>query len=149
MSHLLAVCALVLEDGGSEDEAIGALLHDVVEDTATSLDDVRREFGDRVAAIVAGCGEPLPKSEPWRRRKEAHLAHLAGADASVVRVALADKLHNARSTRRDGPDVWARFNAPKAEQAWWYGSLLELFRARSTSPMVDELAAEVGALFGA
>src|SRR5512135_2043427 len=71
LAHLLGVCSLVLEDGGSEDEAIAALLHDAVEDAggAGRLAAIRRRFGDRVATIVAGCSDtdqdPKP---PWKER---------------------------------------------------------------------------------
>src|SRR5262245_5807386 len=82
LSHLLAVAALALEHGASEDEAIAALLHDAVEDQggAARRADIRWRFGDAVAAIVDGCSdadvEPKP---PWRERKERYLAHLARA----------------------------------------------------------------------
>src|SRR5215468_1691683 len=82
LSHLLSVSALVIEDGGDEDEAIAALLHDAVEDQGglPTLELIRRWFGDRVADIVLECTdsheEPKP---PWRERKERYLDHLAQA----------------------------------------------------------------------
>ena len=99
MSHLLGTASLVLDCQGSEDEAIAALLHDAVEDQggAPVLDEIRRRFGDAVAAIVDGCSEPTaPPKPPWRRRKEAFLASLATASPSVVLVSCADKLHHVR-----------------------------------------------------
>ena len=119
VSHLLAVCARVLEDGGSEDEAIAALLHDAVEDAGgrERLGAIRARFGERVAAIVAGCSDTdqSPKP-PWRERKERYIGHLkTEADASTLRVSLADKLHNARAILRDhramGEAIWGRFNS--------------------------------------
>jgi hypothetical protein len=152
MAHVLAVTALVLEDGGGEDEAIAALLHDAVEDGggAPRLTDIRREFGDRVARIVEECSDTdeTPKP-PWRERKEAYVAHLETASAEAVRVSLADKLHNARAIvgdyRQMGDALWARFN-PDADQLWYYRSLLEVFRRRSASPHVRELAVTVSSL---
>src|SRR5438445_12948963 len=74
IAHLLAVTSLVLENGGNEDEAIAALLHDAVEDQggAATREEIRRYFGDRVVEIVDGCtdGEVIPRP-PWRSRKEA------------------------------------------------------------------------------
>src|SRR6185503_9823772 len=100
VSHLLAVASLVLEDGGDEDEAIAALLHDAVEDQGglPTLDRIRAEFGARVADIVLGCtdADSLPKP-PWRERKERHLSHLRTAPDGVRRVSAADTLHNARA----------------------------------------------------
>ena len=155
VSHLLGVASLVLEDGGSEDEAIAALLHDAVEDQggAPTLERVRQRFGDEVARIVAACSDtdqdPKP---PWRARKEAYLAHLEEADESVLRVSLADKLHNARAIARDlrthGEPVWQRFSAGHEEQLWYYRALLDVFQRRSRSPMVHELAAMLRQLEG-
>src|SRR5438874_9156301 len=83
IAHLMSVSALVLEAGGDEDQAIAALLHDVVEDCGGKpmLCEVRKRFGQRVARIVAGCtdSDSYPKP-PWRERKETYLEHLRHAD---------------------------------------------------------------------
>src|SRR5438874_6528572 len=100
IAHPMAVCALVLEAGGDEDQAIAALLHDTAEDHGgrKRLEDIRQRFGERVAAIVEGCTDSLDRPKPpWRVRKEHYLGHLAQASDDVLLVALADKLHNARS----------------------------------------------------
>jgi GTP pyrophosphokinase len=150
VAHLLAVSSLVLEDGGDEEEAIAALLHDAIEDTPVSYADIEARFGRDVAAIVQGCTDTdvMPKP-PWRGRKEAYLAHLADAPPEVIRVSLADKVHNARSLLFDyrlmGEDLWARFN-PEADQIWYYRSLVDVFRRVSRSPLVDELHRVVGEL---
>jgi (p)ppGpp synthase/HD superfamily hydrolase len=140
VTHLFAVCSLVLEDGGSEDEAIAAMLHDGPEDQGGTvvLEEIRTRFGDTVATIVAGLSDAMPgpgeAKGPWRERKDAYLQHLESAPPSVLRVSLADKLHNARSLLVDmgfdGEAVWERFNAGRAEQAWYYGRLLGIFRDR-------------------
>jgi GTP pyrophosphokinase len=158
VTHLFAVCSLVLEDGGSEDEAIAALLHDGPEDQGGSkvLDEIRARFGDAVATTAAGLSDAMPAAGeeklPWRERKEAYLHHLDSASASVLRVSLADKLHNARSilvdVGADGEDVWRRFNADRAEQAWYYRELLSVFERRLRgSRNLPELARVVGELF--
>lgn len=152
VSHLLAVAALVLEDGGDEDEAIAALLHDVVEDQggAKRLAEVERQFGPRVAAIVESCSDTLvtPKP-PWRERKAAYVAHLEDADPSAVRVSLADKVHNVRTIvldyRRLGESLWERFD-PGADPVWYYRSLADVFARRSSSPLTAELEREVSEL---
>src|SRR5205085_9487458 len=104
IAHLLAVTALVLENGGNEDEAIAALLHDAIEDQGgvATREEIRRRFGDRVVEIVNGCtdAEVVPKP-PWRPRKDAFIARLYEAPASVRLVVAADKLHNARSVLAD------------------------------------------------
>jgi (p)ppGpp synthase/HD superfamily hydrolase len=146
IAHLLGVASLVLEGGGGEDEAIAALLHDAVEDQGdkVTLEEIRRRFGERVAAIVKGCTDAttLPKP-PWRARKEAYIAHLREAPAPERLVAAADKLHNARAILADycalGEAVWARFNGGKAGTLWYYRALVETFRAAGPTPLVEEL----------
>jgi (p)ppGpp synthase/HD superfamily hydrolase len=146
VSHLLGVAALVLEAGGDEDMAIAGLLHDTIEDTATTAADVEDRFGRRVAFIVVGCTDTdeFPKP-PWRMRKERYIAHLAAptTPADVLAVSLADKLHNARSMLADyrhyGEEVSRRFNANPAEQLWYYQTLAGIFQARIPGPMTDEL----------
>lgn len=153
VSHLLGVTALVLEDGGDEDEAIGALLHDVCEDQGglPQLEEVRGRFGDRVASIVDACTDshedPKP---PWKPRKEAYVVRVRsthGADA--LRVSLADKLHNSRAILRDlkaadDPDeLWSRFKQGRDCVLWYYRALFEAFRTRISTPMLEELEAAV------
>jgi hypothetical protein len=100
LAHLMGVASLVLEDGGTEDEAIAALLHDAVEDQggAPTLRRIQRLFGDCVGKIVQACSDTdiVPKP-PWRTRKDAYIAHLRAPDLppGTIRVSLADKLHNA------------------------------------------------------
>jgi (p)ppGpp synthase/HD superfamily hydrolase len=158
VTHLFAVCSLLLEDGGSEDEAIAALLHDGPEDQGGQavLDEIRARFGDEVASIVAGLSDAMPapgeEKPPWRERKEAYLRHLAAGPDSVLRVALADKLHNARSILVDlgivGEAVWDRFNAARVDQAWYFARLLAIFRERLPgSRNLPELASVLGELF--
>ena len=147
IAHLLGVTSLVLEDGGDEDEAIAALLHDAVEDQGgpDTLALIRRSFGDRVADIVEACSdtdvEPKP---PWRERKESYIEHLSSAERSALRVSLADKLHNARSIlfdlREVGGAVWDRFRTGSvADQLWYYEALADAFAQRRAGPMAEEL----------
>jgi GTP pyrophosphokinase len=138
VSHLMAVASLVLEMGGTEDETIGALLHDMVEDGGgpAALTDIRARFGDDVARIVAANSdtdvEPKP---PWRERKEACIAAIAQKQPDELRVSLADKLHNARAILLDyrvhGEALWDRFKAGEGESVrWYYRALYEAFAAR-------------------
>ncbi len=151
VAHLLCVASLVLDQGGDEDEAIAALLHDALEDQGdrTSEEEVRRRFGDKVARIVVACSDFIGqgKKPDWQTRKERYLAHLEKQPAEVLRVSLADKLHNARSIVADlrisGDSVWDRFTGDPRQQAWYYSSILEIFRRRHDSPLVAELGAVV------
>ncbi|MEK7787843.1 MAG: HD domain-containing protein [Chloroflexota bacterium] len=146
ISHLLAVTSLVLEQGGDEDEAIAALLHDAVEDQggAAAREQIRRRFGERVAGIVDGCTDTdaTPKP-PWRARKEAYIAHLPQTSDSVRLVSAADKLHNARSILSDyrdqGEALWGRFQGGKEGTLWYYRTLADAFRSLGPKRLADEL----------
>lgn len=144
IGHLLGVCGLVIDSGGSEDEAIAAVLHDAVEDQggAATLERIHAQFGSNVAGIVEACSDTnvLPKP-PWRARKEAYVEHLRTAPASVLRVSLADKLNNLRAIVRDydqiGEALWARFD-PESDPIWYYGTLLRVFEDRLSGPMTED-----------
>jgi (p)ppGpp synthase/HD superfamily hydrolase len=153
LAHLLGVASLVLGDGGDQDEAIGALLHDAAEDQGgrARLADIERRFGARVALIVEACSDSMDEPRPpWRGRKDSFLRVLLEAPPEVVRVALADKLYNCRTIVADvgagGAAVWGRFKAGPREQLWYYTQLLAIFRQRSASLMVGQLAFEIEAL---
>jgi len=153
VAHLLAVAATVLEYGGDEDLAIAALLHDSVEDQGGKgrLEDVRSRFGERVARIVEACSDSLAdtakgeRKANWQERKEAYMANLLQADEDILRVSLADKVHNARSILRGlrkpeiGEKVWARFSQPKEKTLWYYRSLAERFCERLPGQLSNEL----------
>lgn len=148
VSHLLATCAIALEYGANEDEAIAALLHDAIEDGRPT--DVARaivwSFGDEVGRIVEGCtdADTDPKP-PWRPRKEAYLASLAHKDRAVLLVSASDKLHNARCIVRDLHDrrqnLWTSFNAPRGDILWYYRGLVTAYREspQSNAQLVNEL----------
>jgi GTP pyrophosphokinase len=146
VAHLLGVASLVLEAGGTEEETIGALLHDAVEDQggAPTREEIRVRFGEAIAAIVDGCTDTdeTPKP-PWRARKEKYLAHLPTASRSVLLVSSADKLHNARAILTDyrtlGELVWERFTGGREGSLWYYRTLVGVYRSLGGTPFVDEL----------
>ncbi|OBB02257.1 phosphohydrolase [Mycobacteriaceae bacterium 1482268.1] len=154
IGHLLSVAGLVIEADGTETEAIAALLHDAAEDQGgeATLAEIEERFGADVAAIVEECSDTVvtPKP-PWRQRKENYINHLHAASDSTIRVSMADKLDNARAIlrdlRREGPRVWQRFNTTDPQDhLWYYQSLLEVYRQRGDSWLVDELARVIRAL---
>jgi (p)ppGpp synthase/HD superfamily hydrolase len=126
-----------------------------MEDTSTTLKQLREQFGERVASIVEGCSEP-DKWQSWEERKEHTLAYLPGAPREVRLVALADKLHNARSiladVRAGGEGVWSRFKRGRSQQAWYYrglvGALCGSHEGEETLPFCGEFRQVVDELFG-
>ena len=147
LGHLLSVASLVIEGGGTEDQAIAGLLHDAVEDQggAPILAEIREKFGEHVAKIVEECSDTdeVPKP-PWKNRKQTYITHLDDASDATILVSLADKVDNARAILRDHRlernELWQRFsqNDPQ-EHLWYYESLLKVFRARNETWLVDEL----------
>ena len=145
IGHLLGVCAIAMEYGANETEAIGALLHDAVEDGGgpERQREIDKRFGKEVGEIVAGCTDTdeTPKP-PWRERKEKYIAHLAEASASTRLVSASDKLHNARAivhNLREGADVWDRFKAGKEGALWYYRALVTAFQKHGPSELIEEL----------
>lgn len=152
LSHLLGVAALTIEDGGDEEEAIAALLHDAAEDHGgqARLDDIALHFGAGVSHIVAECSDTLSEEkEPWPLRKQRYLEHLRVASRAALRVCLADKIYNLRTIvadfRRGGEALWRRFDID-ADPLWYYRSVLAILRERSDSPLVGELARSLAEL---
>ncbi len=151
ISHLMGVAAIVLEQGGTENQAIGALLHDAVEDQEVTVEEIRERFGDEVAVIVEGCTNEESESGPkWQGGKERYIAHLREAGPSVWLVAAADKLYNARNVLEDyrkvGEDLWDRFTGGKDGTLWYYRTLAKTFREIYPSPLTDELGRVVSEL---
>jgi (p)ppGpp synthase/HD superfamily hydrolase len=155
IGHLLTVAGLVINDGGTEEQAIAALLHDAVEDAGgpPTLEEIRKNFGNDVARIVKECSdtdkEPKP---PWRERKQRYIDHLAEVGKDTLLVSVADKLDNARSMLRDyhehGAQLWERFTVKNPhDHLWYYGALLDAYRRHGcNSWMVDELSRVVNEL---
>lgn len=154
MGHLLGAASLVIEDGGDEDQAIAALLHDAVEDQGgqARLADIRTQFGPEVAVIVEACSDwdGVGEKAPFRERKEKYLEHLTSASPEVLRVSAADKLYNARAILADyhslDEGLWSRFNAPREDILWYYESLFRIFRKRGPAGLARQLESAVRAL---
>ncbi|MFM8747325.1 MAG: HD domain-containing protein [Aestuariivirga sp.] len=150
ISHLMTVSALVIEHGGTEDQAIGALLHDAAEDQGgeQTLADIRMRFGDAVARIVHDCTDAWEEPKPaWRPRKEAYLALLPKKPPQSLLVSLADKTHNAEAILFDyralGDALWPRFNGGADGTRWYYSALAEVFARTMPGRLSDRLTRAV------
>ena len=161
MAHLLSVCALVQMDGGDEDEAIAALLHDTLEDKPQFItrEEIKKRFGAHVLEIIeVSTDTPLdyqggPKP-PWRDRKQSYLDHTRTTSPALLRVTVADKVDNLRAILADhqriGGELWQRFNAGQTDIVWYYQQSVKAYeQAGFQSPMLTELTrlvAELSAL---
>lgn len=147
VGHLLSVAGLVIEAGGTEEQAIAALLHDAAEDQGgtQTLHEIRERFGADVERIVAECSDTFESPKPpWRERKTSYIEHLNDASSDTILVSLADKVDNARAILRDfrqiGPELWERFSVKDpGDHLWYYRSLLDVYQRKSDSWLVDEL----------
>lgn len=156
LTHLLAVATLVIEHGGTEDQVIAGLLHDLLEDCGASHEPVIRvRFGDAVTGIVLACTDgtaeskashtdPGAKQRDWLDRKHGYLAHLETQPDEVLLVSGCDKLHNARAIvsdledRQVGASVFTRFTGGRAGTLGYYQSLANVFSRRGM-PMSGQL----------
>ena len=138
--HVLDVCSVALRHGADEDQAIAALLHDVVEDGggAPVLDEIRQRFGDRVAEIVLACSdsqEADPANKPdWWVRKIRYIDHLHTMSSDAALVSGADKLSNVRSIVADyethGEDFFSVFKTGRVGTLWYYRRIAEILPSR-------------------
>lgn len=151
VTHLLAVAAIVGENGGSEDQVIAALLHDAAEDQGgeATIQEIGNRFGADVAEMVADCSDTLATPKPpWLARKQAYIAHLAEVRSESLLVSLADKVHNAQSIVQDlktiGFATFDKFTGGAEGALWYYSEILQALEARIQGPLTDRLHELVG-----
>jgi (p)ppGpp synthase/HD superfamily hydrolase len=153
--HPIHVSVILLRYGFSMETAIAGLLHDVVEDQGYDLAEIERQFGVRVAEMVAALSERKSDAagakRSWEVRKREALQQIREASLETVAVKCADTLHNAHSfvqdLRRDGAEVWQHFNRGPQSQLRYYRQVLDLAGERlGAHPLVAELEGAVAQL---
>ncbi len=168
IAHLLGVAALVIEDGGSEDEAIAALLHDSLEDQGRHYpggvealaQDIETQFGPEVLDLVEALTEKssprekaiLDKRASWRAHKEEYFRQILDASPSVRRISCADSVHNVRTLIKDfsrmGDELWTRFRTRRADdQLWAYDMAARAFAEAKVGQLAEELRRAVDDLY--
>jgi (p)ppGpp synthase/HD superfamily hydrolase len=132
LEHVMAVAWILDRAGFDEDVVIAGVLHDLVEDTSTTLEEIARRFGRRVADLVADCSEQKTDSRgrkrPWIDRKRDHLKALQQAPVEALGIILADKLHNLLSIAADleeGHSPWDLFHADREQVLWYYRAMID------------------------
>ena len=143
IAHPMAVSAIALEFGATEDQAVAALLHDAIEDGGNKYANIiKAQFGEHIHNLVQGCTDGTPNQQgqkaPWLERKTAYLRHLEEASDEVLLVSCSDKLHNARAIVadliNDGPSVFERFSSSPEQTLWYYRQLATIFNNRKVPP---------------
>ena len=152
ITHPLAVAEILKSINAPSEIVAGGLLHDVVEDTDTTLHEIGEAFGKQVMTIVDYVTEKdtmypikgIPRKRSWKSRKVEYIYRIKDAPYQAVIVAAADKLHNLRDTLKDfekhGDDVWTMFNSQKDSQFWYYTTLISVFHKREVPEVIlDEM----------
>ena len=153
-THVRNVGQILMDHGYPELVVIAGLLHDTLEDTELKKSDIQASFGDEVLGLVMAASETAKieagsseESLTWKNRKQHTIDFLEQtSDEEVLAVTCADKLDNISAIYRDvtvlGDKLWERFNAAKAEQAWYYGSLAKVYaaKAKAQSPALQSMA---------
>ncbi len=151
ISHPFAV-AMLLQEAGYRAEVVAAgILHDTLEDTSTTTDEIASIFGIEVLRLIEAASEP-DKSLPWEDRKRHTMSLLKQRSDEELAIIIADKLHNLQSIRRDleidGERVWKRFNRGKEQQAWYYQGIVHAIQSRKAQvPLITALEQEMNLVF--
>ena len=152
--HPMEAAAIVATMTNDQELLAAAILHDTVEDTDVTIEEIREVFGDRVAMLVQNETAPLDDSLTWREKKAAQLKQLADAPHDSKVVALGDKFSNmsgiALDYRQIGDEVWKRFHAPngKPDVEWYYRSLAEALSELSDTQAYKEYLKLLEEVFG-
>ena len=156
--HPLEALSIVASMTPDQELLAAAVLHDTVEDTDVTIEQIRNEFGERVASLVSDESEErtpgMDKVASWRSRKEAAINHLANASRDAKMVALGDKLSNMRAIYQDycmiGDALWDRFHAPngRADHEWHYRGLVNALSDLADTAAFKEFADLVDRVFG-
>lgn len=148
--HPMEVMQILTANGCDEKTIVAGILHDTLEDTATTYEEISERFGEDVAEIVGGVTEE--KSKSWKARKLHTITTLPDESFESQLVCCADKVANLRSMlcdyEKSGEELWKRFNAPKSEIAWYYRGIRSSLSALEDYEMYRELEMLVAAIFG-
>lgn len=152
ITHPFAV-GMLLQKAKCSDEVIAAgILHDTLEDTSATFEELKEQFGVYIANLVLAASEH-DKSLSWEERKQNTIEKLKDANSEEIQVIIADKLHNLKSIRADlelnGEKTWERFNRGKVDQHWYYASIVkELAPRKKEFKLIRDLEKEVKEVFG-
>ena len=155
--HPMEAMEIVATMTADQELLAAAALHDTVEDTAVEVEDIRREFGDRVADLVAAesdsIAEGMSEEDSWKARKQLALNRLSSTSRDVKIVALGDKLSNMRAIARDyavkGDQLWLLFHVKeKRDHEWHYRGLASSLSSLNDTFAYQEFVSLIDEVFG-
>jgi len=155
ITHPLNVAKILIEFMCPEPVIVAGILHDTLEDTPVTFDEIRDLFGNEVADLVDAVSEPNKSDYTWENRKAHTLKRLRTSLPEVLIISFADKLDNIKAIREDyhkiGDGLWKRFRRPKEKQQWYYEALADVFSERltdtKTAALVNHFKNEVNLVF--
>ncbi len=148
VTHLFSVALLVAEDGANDDVVTAALLHDTLEDTDTTREEIVESFNEHVATLVDSVSELKEKDGKrldWKERKTDYLVRLENASGDAVLIAIADKIDNIESKleafQKEGEALHKRWKQSPEEYLWYHGEALRIAQKRLPEhPLTKRLA---------
>lgn len=157
LTHIITTVSYVMELTDEIEVLQAAILHDTVEDTDVTLDDLRAVFGERVASLVEAETENkrhgIPASETWEIRKREAVEHLKNRGTDVKMIVLADKTANLESVVKEwlhvGDEVWKKFNqTDQKKQQWYFNAIREQLPELSDTSVMKKFDEYMEILFG-
>ncbi len=152
ITHLFSVALLVAEDGAGDDVVSAALLHDSLEDTPTTREEIVDAFGGYVAQLIEHVSEKKANGESalsWRERKEQYLAHLEDAPVEALLISIADKIDNIESKleglERGDTAILAKMGGDPTRYLWFHSELARIAATRLPEHRLTRRLAEVHA----
>lgn len=152
ITHLFSVAILVAEDGAHDDVVTAALLHDTIEDTGTTREEIVEAFNENVAVLVESVSEIKEmdgRKLEWKERKQDYLARLEQSSDEAILIAIADKIDNVESKleayEKEGVELLKRWKQPPAEYVWYHGEALRIAQSRLPNHPLTKRLAEVHA----
>lgn len=150
ITHLFSVALLVAEDGADDDVVTAALLHDTIEDTHTTRNEIVEAFNERVAELVESVSEVKEvdgKTVSWKERKQGYLDRLERSPDEAVLIAIADKVDNIESKleahKKEGDRMLVNWKQPEDEYLWYHREALRIAESRLPNHPLTKRLAEV------
>ncbi len=145
ITHPVAVALMLAQHGFAQEVVAAALVHDVLEDTAVTEDEMRKELGDAVTGIVLAVSYDHALS--WREQRERYIESVRQGSEGAKAVSVADKVHNAQSLLNlhaaGGPAIWSKFHTTREQKLWFEEAMLAMLKDSWQHPLVEEYEALV------
>lgn len=140
VAHPLAVARILDKAGFSDVVVVAGIVHDVLEDTSVTEQELRNKLGDEIVDIVTAVSED--KNLEWEARKEQYVQQVANASEGTRAVSVADKIHNLKSLvdgyNTQGSAIWQKFNRGKEKKLWFEFLLLNTLKKTWQHSLLDE-----------